>query len=125
MAVIDQDGSPQAARVFGLWNPSFVPPNEEGQGGGAAGVGAGNDGEEEAVALRKRSPYKDTARLLAAVVEQGLKTLVFVKVCVCGCVYLCICIRIYVYVYMCIRTRPGCYIRIHLCVYRPDCPVHV
>ena len=77
VVVIDQDGSPAGGRVVGFWNPASVAPpscegEEEDEEGGR---------EKEAVTFqRKRSPYKDTARLLAALVMRGLKTLVFVKV---------------------------------------------
>lgn len=74
LAVIDEDGSPQAARAFGLWHPAGTTTTPE-QGQGEEGDGV--------IALRKRSPYRDTAQLLAALVQRGLKTLVFVKVCVC------------------------------------------
>jgi len=74
VVVIDQDGSPAGDRVVGFWNPAVAPPSDddkEEEGGREGG----------AVTLQhKRSPYKDTARLLAALVMQGLKTLVFVKV---------------------------------------------
>jgi ATP-dependent helicase YprA (DUF1998 family) len=92
VAVIDEDGSPQASRVFGLWHPSLPVASatgdaKEGVEAAAAAAASGvkeKEGVEEAaaaVALKKRSPYKDTARLLAELVQRGLKTLVFVKVC--------------------------------------------
>jgi ATP-dependent helicase YprA (DUF1998 family) len=111
VAVIDEDGSPQAARVFGLWHPSAPSDGGKGRGGGGEGEeeeeeeeegkggdygGGGGGGEEEAVAVKKRSPYKDTARLLAELVQRGLRTLVFVKVCVCWCWCVCVCLCGYV-----------------------------
>lgn len=84
--VIDEDGSPQAARIFGLWHPTPPPPAPapaiEGKAGGilSGGGGSGEEEDGEAKALRRRSPYKDTASLLAELVRRGLKTLVFVKV---------------------------------------------
>jgi len=85
VALIDDDGAPQGARAFMLWNPPVIEPRTKNQEprtrasdtfGSRFSVlgsqGAGDSG-------RRRSTNIETANLLATLVRAGVKTLAFTR----------------------------------------------
>src|SRR6266542_6571109 len=76
VALIDDDGAPQGARAFMLWNPPVL------EGPGARGQGPGRFLTPDPRSLnpeRRRSTNIETANLLATLVRAGVKTLAFTR----------------------------------------------
>ncbi|HEX9369490.1 MAG TPA: DEAD/DEAH box helicase [Roseiflexaceae bacterium] len=76
VTLIDEDGAPQGARAFMLWNPPVL------EGPGARGQGPGRFLTPDPRSLnpeRRRSTNIETANLLATLVRAGVKTLAFTR----------------------------------------------
>mmetsp|Transcript_25110 Transcript_25110/g.34989 ORF Transcript_25110/g.34989 Transcript_25110/m.34989 type:complete len:1188 (-) Transcript_25110:174-3737(-) len=101
--IVDTDGSPRGARIFGFWNPPTMI-NFNGRGGkreerrrvkgkrekrtdrfGRDGRAAKRKrdmreaADEGEIPISRRSPYTEAAQLLAELVKHNLRSIVFVK----------------------------------------------
>ena len=80
VTLIDEDGAPQGAREFVLWNPPLVGQNDE-----ETETSYGNNADSRSSLLRLRSEGRrrstniETANLLAALVRANVKTLAFTR----------------------------------------------
>lgn len=72
VTVIDDDGAPQGARTFVMWNPPLLDRSSERRGMSPARSLTGEGGQ-------RRSTNVETAHLLALLVGAGIKTLAFTR----------------------------------------------